>query len=97
MCRTCDDVIAPLLCVADVNVDHADMVQTLRDRMQDSLYEYSRSRGMNSQRRLGHLLFALPLLMHQKLLCREYWFAVKKSGQVPLHKLLSEMLEYYCS
>ena len=80
-----------------MSVEKPDVVQALRDRLQDSLYEYERCRGVNSQRRLGNLLFSLPLLMHQKLLCREYWFAVKKSGQVPLQKLLSEMLEYYCS
>ena len=85
------------LLLTDVNVDNPDYVQTLRDKIQDSLLEYEKSRGMNSQRRLGNLLFCLPILMHQKLLCREYWFAVKKTGQVPLHKLLSEMLEYYCS
>ena len=84
--------------LADIKVDSSDFVQDFRDRLQDTLLEHGRSRGLaNPHRRLGNLLFCLPPLMHLKLLCREYWFAVKKSGQVTLHKLLSEMLDYYAS
>lgn len=62
--------------------------------MHDALIEYERARGVLNQRRVGNLLFSLPILMHEKLLAKDYWFDVKKSGRVPLHKLLSEMLEY---
>ena len=65
--------------------------------MQDSLLEYERMRGSNHHRRMGNLLLSLPILMQQKLLAKEYWFNVKKGGRVPLHKLLSEMLEYAVS
>ena len=83
--------------LADMDVDNVETVQNLRDRMQDSLLDYERSRGYSSHRRLGHLLFIFPMLMHKKLLAKEYWFSVKKNGRIPLHKLLSEMLEYACS
>ena len=79
---------------SDANVENVEMVQQLRDRMHDSLLEYERVRGCGSPRRVGNLLFSLPILMHEKLLAKEYWFNVKKGGRVPLHKLLSEMLEY---
>lgn len=69
-------------------------MQQLRDRMLDALMDYERTRGHNPQRRVANLLFLLPLLMQEKLLAKEYWFNVKKGGRVPLHKLLSEMLEY---
>jgi hypothetical protein len=85
---------AMLLLNPDANVENSEMVQQLRDRMQDTLLEYERSRGAGYQRRVGNLLFSLPILMHKKLLAKEYWFNVKKGGRVPLHKLLSEMLEY---
>ena len=64
--------------------------------MHDSLVEYERWRGNTNQRRIGNLFLTLPLLMQAKILAREYWFSVKQSGRVPLHKLLSEMLEYAC-
>jgi len=83
-----------LLLNPDANVENSSMVQQLRDRMHDSLLEYERVRGCSSPRRVGNLLFSLPILMHEKLLAKEYWFNVKKGGRVPLHKLLSEMLEY---
>ena len=83
---------------ADIPVGSADTVQQLRDRMQDSLAEYERSRGQTNQlRRVGNLLFVLPLLMQEKLLAKEYWHSIKIAGKVPLHKLLSEMLEFACS
>jgi hypothetical protein len=75
-------------------VENKETVQQLRDRMHDSLLEYERWRGSGNQRRVGNLFLAMPLLMHEKLLAREYWFNVKKGGRVQLHKLLSEMLEY---
>ena len=71
--------------------------------MYDTILEHVRSRntssgGANSnERRVGNLLLTLPMLMQAKIYAREYWFNVKKDGRVPLHKLLSEMLEYACS
>jgi len=85
---------AMMLLNPDANTDSCEMVQQLRDRMLDALMEYERMRGVNAQRRVANLLFVLPLLMQEKLLAKEYWFNVKKGGRVPLHKLLSEMLEY---
>ena len=91
------------LFVSDIGVESPETVQQLRDRMHDSLLEYTRHRGPSSssmfasQRRVGNLLLSLPILMHEKLLAKEYWFSVKKGGRVPLHKLLSEMLEYACA
>lgn len=88
---------------ADIGVESPETVQQLRDRMHDSLLEYTRTRGPSSasvfasQRRVGNLLLALPILMQVKILAKEYWFNVKKGGRVPLHKLLSEMLEYACA
>ena len=74
------------------------MVQQLRDRMYDALVEYERLRGVSGyQRRVANLLFVLPLLMQEKLYARDFWFSIKKEGKVPLHKLLSEMLEFACS
>ena len=83
--------------IADANVDNADLVQSMRDRMQDALIEYERPRTSSNIRRVGNLLLSLPILMHEKILAKEYWFNVKKGGRVPLHKLLSEMLEYAVS
>lgn len=85
-----------LLLNPDISIDSWETVQQLRDRMHDSLIEYERWRGNTNQRRVGNLLLTLPLLMHAKILARDYWFSVKQSGRVPLHKLLSEMLEYAC-
>ncbi len=79
---------------SDANAENLETVQQLRDRMHDSLLDYECTRGSSNQRRVGNLLFSLPILMHEKLLAKEYWFNVKKGGRVPLHKLLSEMLEY---
>ncbi|KAI0207958.1 Estrogen-related receptor gamma [Lamellibrachia satsuma] len=79
----------------DMNVENTERVQELQDRIHDALIEYERAHGVAaSQRRSGNLLLALPLLMQVKILAKEYWFQVKKSDSVPLHKLLSEMLEY---
>ena len=80
-----------MLFVTDMNVENTERVQELQDRIHDSLIEYS---GASNQRRAGKLLLALPLLMQSKILATEYWFEVKKTERVPLHKLLSEMLEY---
>lgn len=89
---------AMLLLNPDIQVGSSDTVQQLRDRMQDSLADYERSRGQTNQlRRVSNLLFVLPLLMQEKLLAKEYWHNIKSSGKVPLHKLLSEMLEFACS
>nr|AHY03422.1 estrogen receptor [Perinereis aibuhitensis] len=85
---------AMMLLNPDANTDSCETVQQLRDRMLDALMDYERMRGVNAQRRVANLLFVLPLLMQEKLLAKEYWFNVKKDGRVPLHKLLSEMLEY---
>ncbi|KAI0207959.1 Estrogen-related receptor gamma [Lamellibrachia satsuma] len=86
---------AILLLNPDMNVENTERVQELQDRIHDALIEYERAHGvMASQRRSGNLLLALPLLMQAKILAKEYWFQVKKSDRVPLHKLLSEMLEY---
>jgi hypothetical protein len=60
----------------------------------DSLVDYERSRGTQNPRRVSHLLFCLPLLQQLKLLAKNYWCSVKKTGQVPLHKLLNEMLDF---
>ena len=78
-------------------MENSDTVQQLRDRMHDSLVEYEMGRGNVNYRRTANLLLVLPLLMQAKLLARDYWFSVKKEGRVPLHKLLSEMLEYACT
>ena len=84
-----------MLFVSDMNVENTERVQELQDRIHDSLIEYERAHGVTaSQRRSGNLLLALPLLMQAKILAKEYWFQVKRSDRVPLHKLLSEMLEY---
>lgn len=86
-----------LLLNTDISVENSETVQILRDRMHDSLVEYQVARGNVNYRRMGNLLLTLPLVMQAKLLAREYWFNVKKDGRVPLHKLLSEMLEYACT
>ena len=91
-CGNCNQRID--LIFSDANTDSSETVQQLRDRMLDALMDYERLRGVNAQRRVANLLFVLPLLMQEKLLAKEYWFNVKKGGRVPLHKLLSEMLEY---
>lgn len=70
------------------------MVQQLRERMQDALLEYETARGQLSHRRMCSLMFLFPILMHEKILAREFWLNVKKSGRVVLHKLLSEMLDF---
>ncbi|ELT99464.1 hypothetical protein CAPTEDRAFT_108381 [Capitella teleta] len=95
---------AMLLLNPDIGVESPETVQQLRDRMHDSLLEYSRARTPNSsssvfsaQRRVGNLLLTMPILMQVRILAKEYWFNVKKGGRVPLHKLLSEMLEYACA
>ena len=75
-------------------MDNPEAVQALRDRMQDAMLEYEKPRTSTSVRRVCNLLLSLPILMHEKLLAKDYWFNVKKGGRVPLHKLLSEMLEY---
>ena len=83
--------------VADI-VENMDAVQRLRDKMQDALYEYERAHGHNNAvHRVVKLLFILPMLMEEKLLAKEYWYNIKKDGKVPLHKLLSEMLDFICS
>lgn len=88
---------AILLFNPDTNVINSETIQCLRDRLHDSLLEYVHSKTSHSHRRIANLLLLFPLLMHQKLLAKEYWFNVKKNSRVPLHKLLSEMLEYACT
>lgn len=83
-----------LLLNPDVNVKNPEMVQQLRERMQDALLEYETARGQLSHRRMCSLMFLFPILMHEKILAREFWLNVKKSGRVVLHKLLSEMLDF---
>lgn len=84
--------------LVDIPVESPEMVQQLRDRMYDALVEYERLRGVSGyQRRVANLLFVLPLLMQEKLHARDFWYSIKKEGKVPLHKLLSEMLEFACS
>ena len=88
-------IVTTTLFVADMNVENTERVQDLQDRIHDALIEHERAHGVTaSQRRSGNLLLALPLLMQAKILAKEYWFEVKKTERVPLHKLLSEMLEY---
>ncbi|CAD5113690.1 unnamed protein product [Dimorphilus gyrociliatus] len=91
-------VKAMLLLNPDIpSLESADTVQQLRDRMHDSLLEFEKGRGQNAARRVSHLLFCMPMLMHEKLLATQFWVSIKKQGQVPLHKLLSEMLEFATS
>ena len=89
-----------------MNLEFPDRVQELQDRIHDSLIEYERAYASSQNttvsiadcdRRAGNLLLALPLLMQAKLLAKDYWLRIKKADRVPLHKLLSEMLEYACS
>lgn len=83
-----------LLSAADVSTENSSTVQALRDRMSDSLCDYERSRGVAQVRRLSNLMFTFTLLAEMRSLAKQYWFDVKKGGRVPLHKLLSEMLEF---
>ena len=70
------------------------LVQQLRDRLQDALSDYEAQRGQAAHRRVANLYFLYPLLQHVKILAKDFWLMVKKSGRVVLHKLLSEMLEF---
>lgn len=83
--------------LSDVNVKNPEMVQQLRERMQDALLEYETARGQPGHRRMCNLMFLFPMLMHEKILAREFWLSVKKSGRVVLHRLLSEMLDFMCT
>jgi len=87
---------AVLLLNPDVNVKHPEMVQELRDRIQDALLEQLLlvHGATAANRRICNLFFLFPTLMQKKLLARDFWFGVKRSGRVILHKLLSEMLEF---
>ena len=81
--------------LTDVTAKHSDVVQQLRDRVQDALLEHLVTKcSVSASRRICDIFFLFPLLMQKKLLAKEFWFTVKRSGRVVLHKLLSEMLEF---
>ena len=82
-------------CLVDINVKFPEAVQQLRDQVQDALLEHLSVYGATvANRRICNLLFLFPMLTHKKLLTKDYWLTVKRSGRVTLHKLLSEMLEF---
>jgi len=84
----------------DINLRHSELVQQLRDHVQDTLLDHLISQGSGptlANRRICDLLLLMPLLTHKKILAKEFWLGVKHGGRVTLHKLLSEMLEFLCA
>jgi len=89
-----------LFLFADINLRHSELVQQLRDHVQDTLLDHLVSLGTGptlANRRICDLLLLMPLLTHKKILAKEFWLGVKHGGRVTLHKLLSEMLEFLCA
>ncbi|XP_067680136.1 steroid hormone receptor ERR2-like isoform X2 [Haliotis asinina] len=81
------------LCNIDVVAEVTDSVQTLQEKLQDSLMEIIKIRHAGNMRRLGQLFLLLPPITHIKLLAKQFWFDMKKDGRVIMHKLFLEMLE----
>ena len=79
----------------DVNVKRSDLVQQLRDRVQDALFEHLISKiPTKATGRMCDLFLLFPLLMHKKLLAKDFWFEIRTSGRIALHKLHGEMLDF---
>jgi len=82
---------------ADIHLRHSELVQQLRDHVQDTLLDHLINLGTGptlANRRICDLLLLMPLLTHKRILAKEFWLGVKQGGRVTLHKLLSEMLEF---
>jgi len=86
-----------VLVFVDISLRHSELVQQLRDHVQDTLLDHLITQGSGptlANRRICDLLLLMPLLTHKKILAKEFWLGVKHGGRVTLHKLLSEMLEF---
>jgi hypothetical protein len=67
----------------------------LRDKVQDALLEHLLAlTPATANRRVCDLFSLFPLLMHKKLLAKDFWLSIKRNGKIVLHKLLSEMLDF---
>jgi len=80
--------------VSDIELENPSAVETLRDQIFDSLFQYESAHcGPEVFHRIGHLMLLLPMLTHEVVLARHYWLDVKLSGAVNSNRLLSEMVE----
>lgn len=77
-----------------MKVTNSEMVQKKREVMQEHLQEHTTRRGMAGVSRLCSLIFLVASLVRVHLLAKTFWLKIKQEATVPLHKLLSEMLEF---
>ncbi|XP_052271564.1 steroid hormone receptor ERR2-like [Dreissena polymorpha] len=77
----------------DVVTERSDAGKSIQEKLHESLTEYVKSRSNGGLKRVGQLYLLLPAMTHLKLLAKQYWFDVKKSGKIMMHKLFLEMLE----
>ncbi|XP_052766916.1 steroid hormone receptor ERR2-like isoform X1 [Mya arenaria] len=77
----------------DVVTERSDAGKSIQEKLHESLTDYVKSRSNGGLKRVGQLYLLLPAMTHLKLLAKQYWFDVKKSGKIMMHKLFLEMLE----
>ncbi|XP_060568977.1 steroid hormone receptor ERR2-like [Ruditapes philippinarum] len=77
----------------DVVTERSDAGKSLQEKLHEALTDYVKSRSNGGLKRVGQLYLLLPAMTHLKLLAKQYWFDVKKSGKIMMHKLFLEMLE----
>uniref|UniRef100_A0AAU6S4B7 Estrogen-related receptor n=1 Tax=Corbicula fluminea TaxID=45949 RepID=A0AAU6S4B7_CORFM len=77
----------------DVVTERSDAGKVLQEKLHEALTDYVKSRSNGGLKRVGQLYLLLPAMTHLKLLAKQYWFDVKKSGKIMMHKLFLEMLE----
>ncbi|KAL4239081.1 hypothetical protein ACF0H5_003784 [Mactra antiquata] len=77
----------------DVVTERSDAGKALQEKLHEALTDYVKSRSNGGLKRVGQLYLLLPAMTHLKLLAKQYWFDVKKSGKIMMHKLFLEMLE----
>lgn len=86
MCRLC-------FMFVDVVTERSDAGKALQEKLHEALTDYVKSRSNGGLKRVGQLYLLLPAMTHLKLLAKQYWSDVKKSGKILMHKLFLEMLE----
>lgn len=78
---------------SDVVTERSDAGKSIQEKLHEALTDYVKSRSNGGLKRVGQLYLLLPAMTHLKLLAKQYWFDVKKSGRIMMHKLFLEMLE----
>ena len=82
-----------VFCFPDVLTEKSDAGKSLQEKLHEALTDYVKSRNGGGLKRVGQLYLLLPAMTHLKLLAKQYWLDVKKTGKIMMHKLFLEMLE----